>query len=120
VLKFPLIHDSDASGWCAWLGAHGVDYRPRSRDRRFEDYNLVLDAAASGLGVAPARPPLTEQQMKSGRIVGIDKRTALNPVSYWLDRPEGRPRPAATELARRIAAATGLDGAKLEGFLRER
>jgi len=120
LLRFPLIHDSDASGWRAWLGAHGVDYRPRPQDRRFEDYNLVLDAAANGLGIALARPPLTEQQMKSGRIVAVEKRTALNPVSYWMDRPEGRLRPAAAELARRIAAAAGLDGAKLEGFLRGR
>lgn len=118
LLGFPLIHDSDASGWRAWLGAHGVDYRPRPQDRRFEDYNLVLDAAASGLGIALARPPLTERQIETGRIVPVDKRTVLNPVAYWMDRPEGRLRPAAAELARRIAAAAGLDGAKLEAFLK--
>jgi DNA-binding transcriptional LysR family regulator len=112
-----LIHDSDASGWRAWLGAHGVDYRPRAQDRRFEDYNLVLDAAANGLGIALARPPLTEGDMEAGRLVAVDRRTVLNPVSYWLDRPAGRPRPAAIELARRIAAEAGLDGAKLEAFL---
>ncbi|MDW6024151.1 LysR substrate-binding domain-containing protein [Mesorhizobium sp. BAC0120] len=117
MLKFPLIHDSDASGWRSWLGAHGVDYRPRSQDRRFEDYNLVLDAAANGLGIALARPPLTEGDMEAGRLVAVDERTVLNPVSYWLDRPEGRPRPAAVELARRIAAEAGLDGAELEPFL---
>jgi DNA-binding transcriptional LysR family regulator len=119
VLKVPLIHDSDASGWRTWLGAYGVDYRPRPQDRRFEDYNLVLDAAANGLGVALARPPLTERQIETGRLVAVDKRTVLNPVSYWMDRPEGRPRPAAAELARRIAAEAGLDDAKLVAFLRE-
>jgi len=36
-----------------------MDYHPRPQDRRFEDYNLVLDAAAHGLGIALARPPLT-------------------------------------------------------------
>jgi LysR family glycine cleavage system transcriptional activator len=118
LLKFPLIHDSDASGWRAWLGAHGIDYRPRPQDRRFEDYNLVLDGAANGLGIALARPPLTEKQLASGRIVSVDKRTVLNPVSYWLDRPEGRPRPAAAELARRIAAVAGLGANKVEAFLR--
>lgn len=118
LLKFPLIHDSDASGWRAWLGAHGVDYRPRPQDRRFEDYNLVLDAAANGLGVALARPPLTERETEAGRLVAVDTRTVLNPVSYWLDRPEGRPRPAAIELAKRIAAEAGLDGAKLDAFLK--
>ena len=117
VLKHPLIHDSDASGWRSWLGAHGIDYRPRPQDRRFEDYNLVLDAAANGLGVALARPPLTERQLAAGRIASVDRRTVLNPVSYWMDRPEGRPRPAAAELARRIAAEAGLGKARLDAFL---
>ncbi len=118
LLQFPLIHDSDASGWRAWLGAEGMDYRPRPQDRRFEDYNLVLDAAEHGLGIALARPPLTEERLRSGRIVAVDARQVLNPVSYWLDRPEGRPRPAACELARRIGREAGLDAEAIETFLK--
>lgn len=120
LLKFPLIHDSDASGWRAWLGAHGIDYRPRHEDRRFEDYNLVLDAAAHGLGVALARPPLTVNQLASGRIAQVDPRTVPNPVSYWIDRPIGAPRPAAAELARRVAREAGLASEKIEAFLAEK
>ncbi len=90
LLNYPLIHDSDASAWRAWFGARGMDYRPRAEDRRFEDYNLVLDAAAHGLGIALARPPLTVDQFASGRIAVADERTVLNPVSYWLDRPIGK------------------------------
>jgi LysR family glycine cleavage system transcriptional activator len=118
LLKFPLIHDSDASGWRAWLGAHGVDYRPRPQDRRFEDYNLVLDAAASGLGIALARPPLTTRQQEAGRLVAVDERTVPNPVSYWIDRPTGRLRPAAAELATRICTEAGVSAAKLDAFLK--
>lgn len=119
ILKFPLIHDSDASGWRAWLGEFGMDYHPRAQDRRFEDYNLVLNAATHGLGVALARPPLTVAQIADGRLVPADTRTVLNPVSYWMDRPVGRPRPAAAELARRIAAEAGLAADKVERFLME-
>lgn len=117
LLKHPLIHDSDASAWRAWFSARGMDYRPRAQDRRFEDYNLVLDAAAHGLGIALARPPLTVDQLASGRIVAVDERTALNPVSYWLDRPIGKPRQAAAELARRIGREAGLPPEKIEAFL---
>lgn len=117
LLKHPLIHDSDASAWRAWFAAHGMDYRPRQEDRRFEDYNLVLDAAAHGLGIALARPPLTKGQLAAGRIVAVDDRTALNPVSYWMDRPAGKPRPAAAELARRIGRQAGLEEAAIEQFL---
>jgi len=118
LLLQPLIHDSDAAGWRAWFARHGLDYRPRPQDRRFEDYNLVLDAAACGLGVALARPPLAQGQVESGRIAVVDQRVALNPVSYWLDRPLGQPRPAAVALAGRIAAEAGLSAGKLAGFLR--
>lgn len=118
LLEQPLIHDSDAAGWRAWFAAQGLDYRPRPQDRRFEDYNLVLDAAAAGLGVALARPPLAQGQVDTGRLAVVDRRTALNPVSYWLDRPLGQPRPAAVALATRIAAEAGLPQARLTAFLK--
>jgi LysR family transcriptional regulator, glycine cleavage system transcriptional activator len=118
LLDFPLVHDSDASGWRAWFSAQGLDYRPRAQDRRFEDYNLVIDAAACGLGVALARPPLIGEALRTQRLVRVDPRTALNPVAYWLDRPQGRLRPAAAELARRIIAAAGLEDEAAEAFFK--
>jgi DNA-binding transcriptional LysR family regulator len=118
LLDQPLIHDSDASGWRAWFAAQGLDYRPRPQDRRFEDYNLVLDAAANGLGVALARPPLAEALIAEGKLMPVDPRTVLNPVSYWLDRPMHDPRPAAVEVARRIATEAGLAADDLAGFLK--
>jgi DNA-binding transcriptional LysR family regulator len=117
LLEQPLIHDSDASGWRAWFTAQGLDYRPRGQDRRFEDYNLVLDAAAHGLGVALSRPPLAEEVLTQGRVVQVDPRTVLNPVAYWLDRPEGKLRPAAAELARRIMKAAGLEEQAMARFI---
>jgi DNA-binding transcriptional LysR family regulator len=118
LLAAPLIHDSDASGWRAWFAAHGLDHRPRPQDRRFEDYNLVLDAAACGLGLALARPPLAQAPMDSGRLVAVDRRTVLNPVSYWLDRPPGPVRAAAATLAGRIAEEAGMGAEALATFLK--
>lgn len=117
LLKYPLVHDSDASGWRAWFGAHGIDYHPRPHDRRFEDYNIVLDAAANGIGVALARPPMTVHQLASGRIVPVDDRSVLGPVSYWLDRPPGKPRAAAADLARRIGVQAAVAPDRIEAFL---
>ena len=117
LLAHTLIHDSDASGWRAWLGAQGLDYRPRKQDRRFEDYNLVVDAAVHGLGIALARPPLVQDVLEQGRVVAVDPRTVLNPVAYWLDRPGGNLRPAAAEFARRIMRAAGVDAATADSFL---
>ncbi|RVB21971.1 transcriptional regulator, partial [Mesorhizobium sp. M7A.F.Ca.CA.002.10.1.1] len=56
-------------------------------------------------------------KLQSGRITPVEERTALNPVSYWLDRPMGRPRAAAADLARRIAAEAGLAQDKIEAFI---
>lgn len=117
LLKFPLLHDSSATGWRAWLEKQGLDYRPRPQDRRFEDYNLVLDAAACGLGIALARPPLAQVDIDQGRIVAVEKLTVLNSVSYWMDRPPGIPRPAAVQLATRIAAQAGVKPSALAAFL---
>lgn len=117
LLALPLIHDSDALPWRAWFAQQGLDYRQRPCDRRFEDYNLVLDAAANGLGIALARPPLVENALLSGRIVQVDQRKVLNPSAYWLDRPRHPPRPAAMALARRIMAEAGLDAAAAAAFL---
>ncbi|QFU14849.1 LysR substrate-binding domain-containing protein [Microvirga thermotolerans] len=118
LLAHPLVHDSDAAGWKAWFAAQGIDYRPRPQDRRFEDYNLVLDAAAHGLGLALARPPLAGEALATGRLVSVDEGTVLNPVAYWLDRPQGRLRPAAAELARRIMAEAGVAEAAAAAFLK--
>ena len=50
----------------------------------------------------------------------VDARVALNPVSYWLDRPLGQPRPAALALASRIAAEAGLPPAQARGLPEDR
>jgi DNA-binding transcriptional LysR family regulator len=119
LLDHTLIHDSDATGWRTWFTAQGLDFRPRAHDRRFEDYNLVLDAAMNGLGIALARPPLAESLVKQGKLVALDKRTVINPSSYWLDRPHGAMRDAARALARRIGREAGLGADAIAGFVGE-
>ena len=51
IANLPLLNDSDATGWRHWLAEHGVKYRPKPTDRRFEDYSVGLSAADAGLGV---------------------------------------------------------------------
>jgi LysR family glycine cleavage system transcriptional activator len=117
LLDYPLIHDSDASAWRAWFAIQNIDYRPRPQDRRFEDYNLVLDAAAHSLGIALARPPMIEGSHHQNRVLAVDDRKVKNPVSYWLDRPARKPRPAAIVLARRIMREAGVASEAAEDFI---
>jgi len=50
----------------------------------FNDYNLVLEAAASGLGIALGRSRLIEPDLASGRLVRLHPLTVPNPRAYHL------------------------------------
>jgi DNA-binding transcriptional LysR family regulator len=116
LLELPILHDSNIEGWRRWLAAVGVNYVPRSEDRRFEDYNLVVDACIQGLGIALARPPLSSAALESGRLVSVSSRTIDNPVAFHLIRPDDALRGPAQEFARRFLRETGHDKASVAAF----
>ena len=68
----------------------------------------MLDAAACGLGIALARPPLAHAPIETGRLVRSTSARCSIRLSYWLDRPNGTMRAAAATLARRIAEEAGM------------
>jgi hypothetical protein len=51
------------------------------------------------------------------RFIEVDAHRVKNPVSYWLDRPIRKARPAAIVLARRIMAQAGVPAGDAESFL---
>ncbi|WP_053086135.1 LysR family transcriptional regulator [Nitratireductor soli] len=57
LLAWPLLHDASAGNWTGWLGRSGVFYQPREQDRFFSAYDLTLQAAAAGRGIALLRVP---------------------------------------------------------------
>lgn len=62
----------------------------------------------------PIRPGASPSQKKPMRVATGG---TLDAVSCWLDRPSGKPRGAAAELARRIGKEAGLPPEKIEAFL---
>jgi DNA-binding transcriptional LysR family regulator len=117
LLEHPILNDSNTEGWRLWLAEAGLDYVPRARDRRFEDYNMVLDACVSGLGLALARPPLSDPALASGRVVALDRRTSRYHVAFQVIRPSEPLRPAAAEVARRILSEAGVSDSEREAFV---
>jgi LysR family transcriptional regulator, glycine cleavage system transcriptional activator len=110
LLSLPLLHDSDGSGWTAWFAAHGIRYRPRANDRRFEDYTLVLAAAEAGLGIALGRSPIADRALARARLVRVMNGSVVGPRrTYLLTRPD-EARPAVLHAAGRIRA--GLPAAR--------
>jgi len=117
MLELPILHDSNIEAWRRWLAAEGIDYVPRGQDRRFEDYNLVIDACAQGVGIALARPPLVDAALASGRVVAVSERTIDHHVAFHLIRPNDALKGAAAEFARRFLEEAGQDETAIAAFI---
>jgi DNA-binding transcriptional LysR family regulator len=101
ILAYPLLHDSDLTGWRAWFDDLDVSLKPRAHDRRFEDYSLVLAGAESGLGIALARLPLATAWLQQSELVRLDRRTVTSPLAYHIVAKHER-RPQVLELIQRM------------------
>jgi LysR family glycine cleavage system transcriptional activator len=89
--RSPLIHDSNEDAWTLWFSCTGI--RPPRRAPRalvFSDYNLVLEAAAQGLGVALGRTGLIERNLADGSLVECSVRVS-SPRAYHLVRQGHEP-----------------------------
>lgn len=104
ILQHPLLHDSDASQWRSWFARAGVTYRPRAVDRRFEDYDLVLEAAAAGVAIALVRRPLADAWLDTGRLCRISPRSLDNPSAHFVVHRRGDLRPQVQQLVSRLLA----------------
>lgn len=102
LLQLPLLHDSDISQWRMLLLRHGVKYRPRWQDRRFEDYDTVLAAAEAGLGVGLLRAPLASDWLTKGRLVRVGNDAMENPARHFVCVRPGEARRAVLELRDRL------------------
>jgi LysR family transcriptional regulator, glycine cleavage system transcriptional activator len=100
--KAHLLHDRDpASSWERWFAVNplpGIDLRPGAR---FTSSDLVLRAAAEGLGVALARDRLAASDIGSGLLMRPFGTAQVSvPRAYWLvTPPDGEPRPAVQVVA---------------------
>lgn len=113
-----LLHDADpAAAWSRWLELYPVRGINIDVGSRFASSDLVLKAAAQGLGVALARHRLAEADLASGLLIRPfgDRLVAL-PTAYWLiTAPGSRDRQAVRAVQEwlRNEAADGSPGHKL-------
>ena len=85
-----LLHDRDPNAsWQRWRQVYGpksLDIRPGPR---FASSDLVLRAAAQGLGVALARGRLAADDVAAGTLLRpLGKRQVVLADAYWIVRPE--------------------------------
>lgn len=105
LLDWPLLHDSDLTGWRTWFGAQGISLKPRPQDRRFEDYGLVLAAAQAGLGIALAREPFSNGWLARNDLVRIGRTAVASPLAYHVLTAKREVRPEVLDLVSRLVRA---------------
>jgi len=94
ILSLPLLHDTPTetdhskSDWVSWLTHLAVPPRRLTSGLRFDQADMVIEAAVLGLGVALARTSLIADEMTAGRLVYAYPRAAPTAFSYYfVSRP---------------------------------
>lgn len=87
LLRFPILtsHASRPFEWAAWAGRFGLDMR-EARTVHLHDYNIVIEAALAGQGVAMGRHRLIAPQLSNGTLIrALPEATLDTPeIGWWL------------------------------------
>jgi len=116
LLRHPLLasHARQPFEWDAWARRHGLDLG-LARTVRLHDYNIVIEAALAGQGLAMGRHRLIASQLASGALVqALPGATLEDPrIGWWFVTPRGalsEPVRALHDWLAQVAAQDGEDG----------
>ena len=70
--------------WADWFASVGIDHSPARPDRLSDDFNVQLQAAMLGNGVALARGLLAADDLRQARVVAPIAITAPAPMQYYV------------------------------------
>lgn len=70
--------------WKPWFAAAGLNWPEPARGPLFADLGILLEAAASGLGVAACTRRVAESWRARGQLEQIFDVAALSPLTYYL------------------------------------
>ncbi|ANI53034.1 LysR substrate-binding domain-containing protein [Pseudomonas sp. DR 5-09] len=81
--------------WIDWQQHSGIDLA-HVPSVMLHDYNIVVEAAVAGQGIAMGRQRMIERRIKEGALVpAFDTPPMLGEIGYWLVTPQRPPTPAA-------------------------
>lgn len=87
----PLLHmESRPTLWFEWLAAQGTEPRLGFRGHRFDQFSLIIEAAAAGLGLALVPRYLIGQELERGRLLVVLDLPLRTEPNYYVVQPEGR------------------------------
>ena len=76
--------------WADWFDAEGVPMGPRTHDLTFNNYQLVLQAALLGQGIALGWRPLIDDLVQSRQLVCLSADPRRTERGYYIVEPPGR------------------------------
>jgi LysR family glycine cleavage system transcriptional activator len=86
-----LLHQSTrASAWAEWFSVLGVDNSHPLRGPRFEQFSMIAQAAACGLGVALLPKLLIEDELASGKLSLLFSHSVRSANAYYVAVPESK------------------------------
>ncbi len=92
-----LLESWNPVGWELWLGEVGVDIR-RARVLQLTDYNIVLQAALNGQGVAIGRMHMVRDHLAASRLLQpFPQIVRSEKIAYWLVMSQNRRLSASAE-----------------------
>jgi LysR family glycine cleavage system transcriptional activator len=86
-----LHHLHRASSWTDWMSAAGVTGLAIRNGPAFEQLHLMIEAAASRLGLALLPRFMVQQELASGVLVAPFEQRVNSGWGYWLTYPGNRP-----------------------------
>jgi LysR family glycine cleavage system transcriptional activator len=105
-----LVQATRPNAWDEWFGARGLEPRSGQQRLAFEQFALVLRAAAAGLGLALVPEVLARDELAAGEVVPLFGAPIESRQGYYLAYPpENRDLPALVAFRNWLLAATAAD-----------
>lgn len=84
LLELPLLHASRGLEWQIWMECVGLDLAAAPRQTKLHDYNIVLEAAVAGQGVAMGRHVLIADRLSDGSLIRPLADSVGNRLGYYI------------------------------------
>ncbi|QDY99129.1 LysR family transcriptional regulator [Nitratireductor mangrovi] len=98
--------------WLEWFQAAGIDPRTTLRGHRFEQFSMLIEAAAAGLGVALVPRLLVGRELAAGRLANASRNTIAGEHPYRLvHRPGAEEQAGLREFLAWVVEEAAAEGA---------
>lgn len=115
-----LFEDQRLDQWRHWASQVGVEFNLKPKDRLSDDFNIQLQAAMLGQGVALGRSLLVADDLRAGRLVCPIRMPVFSTVRYFIVCPKERTaEPSIDALVNWLLAAAKESVVGLDRYIRD-